>query len=293
MANDLCVSHGQFKCVKMETHFNTLLKERSERIMMKRTFTKIITMGAAAVLAGGALAACGGAASQPAATTTAEATTESTVTEPALETTTAQTTTETAAETTAAKTGSGKLVIYFDYSENMGDTSGMTADAITSASLVGETHAGVDKNNILVIADEISKQTGADVFSVRINETFDKDYNTMVRPEQDNQTQNRHYTFVEDIGDLSGYDTVFIGMPVWWSQLPQQMKVFIEEHDLSGKTIIPFGIHRGSGFGRMISQIQELQPSATVNENGYTVNATVANDTVRSEVDEWIRGLNL
>ena len=190
-----------------------------------------------------------------------------------------------------AEDGSRTLVVYFDYSENMGDVSDWTPDAITSASLVGETHAGVEKNNILVIADEISKQTGADVFSVRVNETFDPDYNTMVRPEQDNQNSNRHYTFVEDINNLGDYETVYIGMPVWWSKLPQQLKVFIEEHDFAGKTIIPFGIHRGSGFGQMVGQIKELAPGAIVVDDGYTVSATTSNDEVRNAVDEWLKGL--
>lgn len=259
--------------------------------MKKRIFATIF----AAAAAGFTLAACSGTAD----TSVNETTSEAEVTEPAVETesstqstqATTEETTSVTEETTEAVASSDSLVIYFDYSENMGDVSDWTPDAITSASLVGETHDGVEKNNILVIADEISKQTGADVFSVRVNETFDPDYNTMVRPEQDNQTSNRHYTFVEDIDNLADYDTVYIGMPVWWSKLPQQMKVFIEEHDFAGKKIIPFGIHRGSGFGQMIGQIKELAPEANVVDDGYTVSATTANDTVRSAVDEWLEGL--
>ena len=178
-----------------------------------------------------------------------------------------------------------KLILYYDYSENMGDTSGMDADAITSASLAGESPKGVEKNNLLVIVDEIKEKTGADVFSVRQKETFDPDYDKMVMPAQDDQDENRQFTFVEDINDLSQYDLIYIGMPVWWAKLPQPMKQFVENHDFSGKKIIPFGIHRGSQFGQMIDQLKELADGAEIIEDGYTVSATTANDKVREEVD--------
>ena len=180
------------------------------------------------------------------------------------------------------------LILYYDYSENMGDISGMDFDAITSASLAGESPKGVDKNNLLVIVEEVQKATGADVFSVRQNETHDPDYDKMVMPAQDDINENRQFTFVEDIDDLEQYDTVYIGMPVWWSKLPQPMKQFVENHDLAGKTIIPFGIHRGSRFGQMIDQLKELAVGAEVSDDGYTVSATTANDEVRAAVADWL-----
>ena len=181
------------------------------------------------------------------------------------------------------------LILYFDYSENMGDTTDMTPDAITSASLAGEHPKGVERNNLLVIVDEIAAVTGADVFSVRANETHDPSYMVMVGPAQDDINHNRQFTFAEDV-DLSDYDTVYVGMPVWWSRIPQPMKVFLENHDFSGKTVIPFGIHRGSRFGQMLAQLSDLAPDSTILD-GYTVSATTANATVREEADEWLNGL--
>ena len=187
--------------------------------------------------------------------------------------------------TTVQIDSSNTLILYFDYSENMGDTSGMDVDAITSASLAGESQNGVDKNNLLVIVDEIQAKTGADVFSVVATEPYDKDYDKMVMPAQDDINSDKHFEFEEDI-DLSDYDTIYLGMPVWWSRLPQPMKVFVEEHDFSGKTIIPFGIHRGSRFGQMLSQLEELTDADIL--EGYTVSATTSNDKVRREVDSWL-----
>ena len=65
------------------------------------------------------------------------------------------------------------------------------------------------------------------------------------------------------------------------------MHTFFAENDLSGKTIIPFGIHLGSGFGKMISEMKELAPQATV-EYGFTINALTENKEAETEFREWL-----
>lgn len=235
-------------------------------IFMKRKIIAALLGGALAL----SVAACG---SSTASTSTSAAS--------------SQTTTQ-----TAAVTGNSKaLIIYFDYSENMGDTSGMTADAITSASLAGATIEGVTTNDLLVMKDEIQKQTGADVYSVQVTDPYDPDYNTMVSVAQDDQNNNKQFSFKEEVPDLSQYDTIYMGMPVWWGGLPQPMVSFLDQNDFSGKTIIPFGINLGSGFGRMIDQIKEAQPDATVSDDGLTENSHTANDEVVSDVDTWLQNL--
>ena len=182
---------------------------------------------------------------------------------------------------------SNVLVLYYDYSENMGDTTGMSLDAITGASLVNEKHAGVIRNNILVMVDEIKEKTGADVFGVKTNEPYAKSYMDMVDIAREDINKNKNFTFKEDI-DLSKYDTIYIGMPVWWSRLPQPFKIFVENHDFVGKKVIPFGIHRGSRFGSMVSQLKEICKGANVSDNGLTVSATQSNEKTISDVDSWL-----
>lgn len=199
---------------------------------------------------------------------------------------------ESASSGTSQNTGSDSLIVYFDYSENMGDTSNMDVDAITSASLAGMTIDGITENDLEVMKDEIQKQTGADVYSVQITEPYDPDYEKMVNVAQEDQNNDKQFSFKEELPDLSGYNTIYLGMPVWWGGLPQPMASFLEQNDFSGKNIIPFGIHLGSQFGRMIDQIQELQPNATVSEDGLTENSHTPNDQVVSDVDEWLNGLS-
>lgn len=64
--------------------------------------------------------------------------------------------------------------------------------------------------------------------------------------------------------DLSGYDTIVLGYPCWWGTMPQAVFTFLESADFSGKKILPFCTHEGSGMGRSESDIKKLCPAATV-----------------------------
>lgn len=67
---------------------------------------------------------------------------------------------------------------------------------------------------------------------------------------------------------------------------------FLEQYDFSGKTIIPFTTHGGSGFSRTIQTIEELQPNATVVEEGLSISRNSVPEA-QSEVVSWVSGLNL
>ena len=192
---------------------------------------------------------------------------------------------------TAPAPSSGKtLVAYFAYSENMGDTSGMEVDAISSASLNRRTYNA--EGNLQVMAQIIEEETGADVFHILVEQPYAADYSTML-PTAIEQMENKDWPALQGaIENLADYDVIYLGTPVWNSGLPPAMQTFFAENDLSGKTIIPFGIHLGSGFGRMISEMKDLAPEATVLD-GFTINAYTANDEVVSEFRDWMVAQNL
>lgn len=187
---------------------------------------------------------------------------------------------------TAPAPSSGKtLVAYFAYSENMGDTSGMEVDAISSASLNRRTYNA--EGNLQVMAQVIEEETGADIFHILMEQPYDPDYSTML-PTAIEQMENKDWPALqESIENLADYDVIYLGTPVWNNVLPPAMQTFFAENDLSGKTIIPFGIHLGSGFGRMISEMKDLAPEATVLD-GFTINASTSNDEVAAEFRDWM-----
>ena len=183
------------------------------------------------------------------------------------------------------KTDQTALVAYFAYSENMGDTSGMDVDAISSASLNRDTDN--TEGNLQVMAQIIEEDTNADMFHILVEKPYQNDYKTML-PEAVRQLQNKDWPALkEKVENLSEYNVIYLGMPVWDSEIPPALHTFLSENDLSGKTIVPFGIHLGSGFGGMLNEIEELAPDATLAE-GFTINAATANDEVKTEFRAWL-----
>ena len=82
------------------------------------------------------------------------------------------------------------------------------------------------------------------------------------------------------------------GHAIWNADLPMPLYTFLEQYDFSGKTIIPFTTHGGSGFSRTIQTIEELQPNATVVEEGLSISRNSVPEA-QSEVVSWVSGLNL
>ena len=78
---------------------------------------------------------------------------------------------------------------------------------------------------------------------------------------------------------MEDYDTIFVGYPIWWYDMPQLMYSFFSEYDLSEKTIIPFNSHGGSGFSGSVAEIAELEPDATVRTDGLTLSRNVVADS--------------
>lgn len=183
--------------------------------------------------------------------------------------------------------GEKVLVAYFAYSENMGDTSGMEVDAITSASLNQDTNN--TDGNLQVMAQVLQEKTSADIFRILMVEPYDPDYSTML-PVATEQIKNEEWPALQEkIENLDEYDVVYLGTPVWNAELPPAMHTFFAENDLSGKIIMPFGIHLGSRFGRIIDQMEELAPGVTIMD-GFTISASTENDKVKSEFSAWLDG---
>ena len=91
---------------------------------------------------------------------------------------------------------------------------------------------------------------------------------------------------------MEQYDVIFVGFPIWWYALPMPVWSFLEEYDLSGKTIIPFFTHNGSSSGASsISTVAELCPDSTVLTDDYFTYSGNNVDEAESAVDEWLTEL--
>ena len=156
----------------------------------------------------------------------------------------------------------------------------------------------IDEGNTAIVAKMIGEATGADLFEVLPeNDTYPMTYDELTEVAKQEQNDNARPAYAGEAPDLSKYDTIFIGSPVWWGDWPMIMYTFFEENAdaLSGKTLIPFCTHEGSGLSGFDTKLSSVCPDSTVLD-GLAIrgnDAQNAQDDVRGEVEEWISGLGL
>lgn len=182
-------------------------------------------------------------------------------------------------EDTASDSGSHILIAYFTAAEN----SGVDAASSASYSIVNDQAVG----RVRAIADMIQANTGGELFSIRTSVVYPADGGQLIDYAATEQDENARPEMTEHIENLDQYDTVFIGYPNWWADLPMAVYSFFDEYDFSGKTIIPFNVHNGSRFSRTIQTIEDLEPDAVVIEDGFTVNERDVADAAQ-DVADWL-----
>ena len=106
------------------------------------------------------------------------------------------------------------------------------------------------------------------------------------------QDENARPELATQIENPDQYDTILLGYPNWWGDMPMPLYTFLEEYDFAGKTIIPFTAHGGSGFSNTVSTIAELQPDAQVSEEGLSISRNEVADAA-DEISAWAEGLGL
>lgn len=88
--------------------------------------------------------------------------------------------------------------------------------------------------------------------------------------------------------DLGGYDTVFVGYPIWNADMPPILYSFFDGYDLSGKRIVPFSVHGGSGLVRTVQSIAEEEPKASVEKNAFSESRNTV-DKARGRIVSWLQ----
>lgn len=186
---------------------------------------------------------------------------------------------------TAPDAGSNMLVAYFTYGENAALPEGVDASASASIQPWGDTITG----NTGVVAHMIADATGGELFSIRTAEPYPDNYDDTIDVGQAEKNDGIYPELASHIDNPDSYDTVFLGFPNWWYGMPMAMYSFLEEYDLSGKTIVPFVTSGGSGFSDAISEIQSAEPNATVLD-GLSIGAAGATEA-EEEILDWLQGL--
>lgn len=187
------------------------------------------------------------------------------------------------AQTDTAEPQSGEvvdsktLIVYFSPANSD------TVDAISSATPRVGTVSSVE-----YVAQLIAANVDADTAKIMPETAYPLPYDDAADHAKQERDDGARPAFMLDVNP-EDYDTVFIGYPMWWYEMPMIMQTFFETYDFSGKTIIPFNTHAGSRDGGTYKDIAELEPNATVLD-GLAVSGERAGNA-EGDVNEWLTGL--
>ena len=143
-------------------------------------------------------------------------------------------------------------------------------------------HTGNTEN----VANFIHEAVGGDIVKLETEEPYTDNYNDLLDIAQEEQRENARPALSTKIDNIDQYDTIFLGYPIWWGDMPMAIYTFLDEYDLSGKTIAPFVTSGGSGLSGTPGDIADEEPNATVTE-GLSVRDSNSENS-QSAVNEWL-----
>ena len=178
---------------------------------------------------------------------------------------------------TPSNTNGKNLAVYFSMPDNVDDS---------TVVIDGET-----LGNTQYMAYVIQETVGADIFRIEPETPYPTDHDKLVDLAKEEQNDNARPKIKDMIENFDTYENIFVGYPNWWGDMPMILYSFFDEYDFSGKTIIPFNTHGGSGFSGTISTIKELEPNAEVLD-GKSISRNDIQDA-EQEIVDWVNSLDL
>lgn len=142
-----------------------------------------------------------------------------------------------------------------------------------------------------VMAGYIAEALGTDTYEIVPVEPYPEGYDDCCDQALEEQRNDARPRIAHPLPDVSAYDEVIIGCPIWWGEEPMIVRTFLEGVDLAGKIIVPFTTHGGSGLGSVPANLQAAVPDATFLEGKAVTGTSV--DGARDEVVAWAKGLAL
>ena len=143
----------------------------------------------------------------------------------------------------------------------------------------------IDKGNTEIIAEYIKDLIGADMFKVEPLTPYSANYSECIE-EAKVRTSNHNAPIKESVPDLSSYEVIYVGAPVYWGGMPEELFTALKGLDYSGKTIRPFVTHEGSGLANIPEQLEEICTGATVAKGIAITGSTVG--SAKGKIEEWI-----
>ena len=150
----------------------------------------------------------------------------------------------------------------------------------------------IKKGNTEIIAEMIASKTGGDTFEIKVaNDNYPKAYKDLINYAQTEKRNNERPAIAGKV-NIADYDVIFVGYPNWWGDMPMPVYTFLESYDFSGKTVIPFCTHEGSGLSGTESNVKTV--TKTDVKKGLAIYGHTAQNN-RTEADkkvsQWLKDL--
>jgi flavodoxin len=148
----------------------------------------------------------------------------------------------------------------------------------------------ITKGNTSIIAEMIAAETGGTLFEIKPVKEYPTDYQECVDKAKAEQESQARPAVKNDI-NAEDYDVVYLGYPNWWGDMPMPVYTFLEKHTWSGKTVVPFCTHEGSGLSSTPSYLKRACQGATIGK-GLAIKGTTAQQQqtkARAAVKEWLK----
>ncbi len=143
----------------------------------------------------------------------------------------------------------------------------------------------IDKGNTEIVAEYIHDLTGADLFKVEPLVPYSKNYMTCIE-EAKERTRTKNAPIKGNVPDISLYEVIYVGSPIYWGGMPEEMFTALNCLDFNGKTIRPFTTHEGSGLSGVPRQLKEICIGANVSEGIAILGSEAIN--LKQKIEEWI-----
>lgn len=171
------------------------------------------------------------------------------------------------------------------------ETNGRGRVLVAFYSRTGENYGvgNITKGNTHIIAEMIAEATGGELFEIKPVKEYPADYTECTEVAQEERSAGARPDIKAD-HDIADYDTIYIGYPIWWGDAPMPVYTWIDRHEWTGKVVIPFCTHEGSGLGSSPSYIGQACKGATVGR-GLAVQGTVAQRQqarAKKLVEDWL-----
>ena len=174
--------------------------------------------------------------------------------------------------TTSARSDQRVLVVYFSRADE--NTGGV---------------GYIEKGNTKILAEMIAERTHGDLFEIKTVKPYPKEYRPATEAAKQEKEENARPEIVGELPDLSKYDVVFLGYPIWWSDMPMPVYTFLDRENFAGKIILPFCTHEGSGLSDTQRSIADVT-KADVRE-GFALQGHIAQkspEEARTALYEWM-----